>query len=458
MALHKRTAIDPLLKDISGGTHKQVYLFYGERFLCHQAADQIESALVETSGGTIHKIDGSAEEDSKILSRLLSFSLLPGLQIYRVGDSRLFLSRSIGSDIWDKAVKAHENKKEKPAATHLAGLLNIGNISEPDQSVFSNISPGQWQKLFGFSHPETDLSWADRLIGENPTLLSSVSAEDVGQRLCDAVEQGFPAANILILTAENVDKRKKLFLQIKKYGEIIDCSVAGGASRAAVREQEDVIKEMALKTLTEFHKTIEPNAMKLLFERVGFHPVAVVMEMEKLALYVDKRPRITVDDLNLMVSRTKEDAVFELTEALAARELGKSLTILNNLLSDGVHSLAVLASLRNYLRKLLVFRSIQSSGTPPWRRGMAASEFQNSYLPALKETGEWPDLLKGHPYALFMSFNKAAEFTAGGLKRSLSLLLDAEFKLKGSPIPHNIVLEELLISLTKVNRAAPHRI
>ena len=453
MALHKRTDINPLLQDISGGTYKQVYLFYGERFLCRQAADQLETALVAAGGGAVHKIDGSAEDDSRILSRLLSFSLLPGRQIYRVSDSRLFLSKNIGPEIWDKAVKAYENKKEKSAAAHLAGLLSIGNISEPGPSVFTDISPGQWQKLFGFAHPGMDLSWADRLIGENPALLSSTAREDAGQRFCTVVEQGFPPANILLLTAENVDKRKKLFGQIKKYGEIIDCSVAEGASRAAVKEQEDVVREMVLKTLGEFNKTIEPDGMKLLFERIGFHPVAVVMEMEKLALYVDERSRITVDDLNLLVSRTKEDAVFELTEAVGKRALGKSLTILNNLLSDGIHSLAILASLRNYLRKLLVFNSIQSTGTPRWHRGMSASEFQNSYLPGLKESSEWPDLLKGHPYGLFMSFNKAAEFTADTLKKSLSLLLDAEFRLKGAPIPHNIVLEELLISLIKENRA-----
>ena len=360
--------------------------------------------------------------------------------------------------MWDKAVKAWENKKEKNGAKHLAGLLSIGGISEPGPTLFSDISPSQWQKLFGFSHPGKDLAWADRLMAEHQELLLAATKEDASQRFCDAVAQGFPAANILILSAEHVDKRKKLFTQIKKHGEIIDCSVTLGASKAAVKEQEDVVREMALKTLKEFGKTIEPQALKLLFERVGFHPVAVVMEMEKLALYVDDRPRITVDDLNLMVSRTREDAVFELTEALGKRDLAGALTILNNLLSDGVHSLAILASLRNYLRKLLAFRAIQSTASPVWRTGMSASEFQNKYLPAIKDTGEWPELLKGHPYGLFMSFNKAAEFKTGNLKRSLSLLLEAEFRLKGAPIPHYIVLEELLMSLAKANAPFPRRI
>jgi len=84
---------------------------------------------------------------------------------------------------------------------------------------------------------------------------------------------------------------------------------------------------------------------------------------------------------------------------------------------------------------------------PAWVRNMNSNSFQNQYLPVLKEKGVWSELLKGHPYALFMSFSKASEFSLPGLKKALTLVLEAEYRLKGAPIPHNIVLEELLLSL-----------
>lgn len=450
MALHKRIELEPVLGDIRQGSPRQVYLCFGERYLCQQAADKIGEAFLQQGNGAVHALDGSSEDTAGILSRLLSFSLLPGIQIYRVSDTRLFLSRKIGASIWDKAIKAHQGDKRTAAGRHLANLLNLAGITPDGTAVFSDISADQWQKLFGFSHPAQDLSWADKLIGE-AGLTSSPAAGNTDERLISAIKQGFPDNNILLLITENVDKRKKLFTQIKKHGEIIDCSVADGSSRAAVQEQKDVVREMARKTLAEFDKTIEPKALEFLFARVGFHPVAVVMEMEKLALYVDDRPTITVGDLDHMVSRTKEDAIFELTEAFGKRNRANTLIILNNLLKDGVHSLAILASMRNYLRKLLVFRSLQSSETPVWQNRMNAGNFQKHYLPALKDTGAWPELLKGHPYALFMSFSKAAEFSTEALKQSLSHLLEAEFRLKGSPLPPGIVLEELLLSLIKIN-------
>jgi DNA polymerase-3 subunit delta len=80
---------------------------------------------------------------------------------------------------------------------------------------------------------------------------------------------------------------------------------------------------------------------------------------------------------------------------------------------------------------------------------MPARDFQNTYLPALKAEGEWAELLQGHPYALFMSFAKAAEYSCAGLKRWLSLLLAADFRLKGSSLSSRLVLEELLLTLLK---------
>jgi DNA polymerase-3 subunit delta len=117
--------------------------------------------------------------------------------------------------------------------------------------------------------------------------------------------------------------------------------------------------------------------------------------------------------------------------------------------------------MRNFLRRLLIFRSLQALPSPIWHSRISSQEFQNSYLPALKEERLWPDLLKGHPYALYMGFMKAAEFSDELLKQSLALLLQAEFRLKSSPLSSRVVLEELLLTLLKINepitpsRAAP---
>ena len=446
MGLYKRTEIETLLDKITAGERCQVYLCYGERYLCRKAAKRLEERLLE-GGGAVHTLDGSLEDTSKLLSRLRSMTLLPGLQVYRVTDTTLFQSREVGGPLWEKARKARDKDNPGAAARYLRSLLRLGSLNLQGTSVFSDIGSAQWPKLFGFPHPGGKLDWADELVSgieSRPT-----TAQDPVDKLIAAIAEGLPPHNLLLFTAEHVDKRKKLFTTIKKHGAIIDCSVAEGSSRAALQQQKEVIREMVQTALARMHKAIEPRALDLLFERVGFHPVGAVLEIEKVALYVGEHQRITCGDVDQMVGRTREDAIFELTEALGDTTPARVMTVLDHLLSDAVHPLAIIASLRNYLRRLLIFNSLQSREKPPWTP-MSSNDFQHHYLPALKETGVWSDLLKGHPYALYVGFNKAAQHSQSNLKKSLALLLEAEFKLKGSPVPGRVVLEELLFSLAKL--------
>jgi len=453
MALIKRTELPALLKSMEQGEQSMcnIFLFFGERYLCKEAADSLQKCLLGTSaGGSVNTIDGDTEDSSKTLGQLMNFSLLPGRQISRVTDSRLFHSKSVASNIWSKVEQAHDAKKETACRRQLLSFVSLGGLN-PEDSL-AEIDTGQWKTLFGFARPAGDLAWADELLAAATMQKKGAGAGDIAARYVEAFKKGIPPNNVLLLTAESVDKRKQLFTFIKKEGLIVDCSVVAGASAAAQKGQKEVLREMVMKSLAGFQKKMAPQALELLFERVGFHPVAVVMETEKLALYVGDRDLISVEDLEAMVGRTREDALFELTDAFGKQQAARTLILLHRLLEQRIHSLAILATMRNYLRKMLIIRSLQLGSKPTWQSGMNAGQFQKVYLPALKERGEWSDMLKGHPYALFMSFSKAQEFSCTVLKRWLALLLQAEYRLKGAPLPPGLVLEELFLTMLKTKR------
>lgn len=448
MTLIKRAELETGLREGKLQLSSPVFLFFGERFLCREAADLVQNSLLTQMIGSVHTIDGESEDPGQTLARLMSFSLLPGRQIYRVSDSRIFHSKSVASDIWQKATDAFQGGRTKPALSYLRNMLQAVGLEVDGPKFLSEIPVQEWKKIFSFDKPTTDLSWADALLSEAQPVKRSGDAGSI-DRYIEAFDKGLPGGNILLLTAETVDKRQRLFTYLKKNCMVIDCSVASGTNVAAQKEQKDILKEMMLKTLGSFGKKIDAKAVEIFFDRVGFHPVAVVTETEKLAHYVGDRPHITRQDLEAMVARRREDALYELTDAFSKRQTARTLTILTRLLDQGVHSLAILATLRNYLRKHLIFRSLQLRETPGWRQGMQAKEFQNSYLPDLKAQGEWSELLKGHPYALFMNFTRAANYSCSGLKRWLSMLLEAEYRLKGSPLPPQLILEELFLSMLK---------
>ncbi len=448
MTLLKRSELQAALQDGSPTLNSQVFLFFGERFLCKEAADLLQGKLLAAGPGAVQAIDGDREDAGRTLSRLMSYSLLPGRQLFRVSDSRLFHSKTVVEDIWTRAVQAFQGGNSGPARNHLLAMAQAVGLEIEGPTPLSEIPAPEWQKIFAFAKPGDNLQWADQLLGEaqgkNP-----VASANLADRYIETFEKGIPKQNILLLTAETVDKRQRLFTYLKKNGTVVDCSVAVGSGAAAQTEQNEILREMMQKTLTDLQKKIEPRAVEMFFERVGFHPVAVVVETEKLAHSIGDRPTITASDVEEMVSRNREDALYELTDAIGKRQADRALTILSHLLEQGIHELAILSTLRNFLKKQLIFRSLQMRDFPTWRSGMNARDFQNTYLPALKAEEEWGELLQGHPYALFMSFSKAAEYSCSGLKRWLAMLLDAEFRLKGSPLPPRLVIEELLLAMLK---------
>ncbi len=449
MALISRNDLSSLLPRAGAEEIQQVYLFFGERYLCKESADQLQNVLCQEGKGTVHTIDGETEDPGQTLARLMSFSLLPGRQILRVNDSRLFLSTNVSSSLWDKALISFQSDKKTQALRHLRTLTDMVSLEVEQGDRLSEISKERWKELFGFERPAGDLSWADELLIQAGPKKTRTSQGDIGEKYISSLEQPPPKTNILVLCTEHVDKRRKLFLYIKKNGVVVDCSVAAGSTAKARKEQQAVLRELVKNSLEGLGKTIETPALELLFERVGFHPVAAVMESEKLALSVGNKKRISLNDVERMVSRSREDALFELTDAFGKRDKGKTLVILGRLLDNGIHSLAIIATMRNYLKKLLVIRSLQHMANPAYHRGISAGQFQKQYLPALRKSCSQPELLSGHPYALYMNFSKAAELSCTLLKMWLTLLLGAEFRLKGSPLDHKLVLEELFIDMFK---------
>jgi DNA polymerase-3 subunit delta len=175
------------------------------------------------------------------------------------------------------------------------------------------------------------------------------------------------------------------------------------------------------------------------------------MEAEKLALYVGDRKVITREDVDAIIGRTREEALFELTEAVTSGKLEDGLLILDHLQSSGVHGLAILATLRNHIKKLLLIRSLQEVKSPAYAKSLAFPVFQKNYLPKLKEgREEWTNLLwKSHPYGLFMLFRQAARFRCEDLQEGLKELLTAEYRMKGSLVDSRLIMDSLLLNLMR---------
>lgn len=460
MPVFKRRDLDQLSAEITAGEIAPVYLLVGDRFLCREAASRLEAALLPEEahqGGAISTIDGERENPAQTLAKLRTYNLFGTRQIFKVLDSRLLYSKTVAKTLWEKAEKAAAAEEHQEALRQLRAMLGLAGAAPGawQRDNLSQSTANQWQKMFGFAKPG-DVTWAEEILTSAPPEEADGAGGGGGSDPTDAymsaIESGLPPGNILLLLAETADKRKKLYKFLEKRAVIIDLSVDTGGTAPARKEQAEVLKNLVNQTISGFGKKIRPDALDLLLERIGFQPVAAVMEAEKLALYAGKEETITRREVDAMVSRTREEAIFELSEAYSDSDLPRATGVLDRLQRGGMHSLAILGGLRNHVRKLLLARAVQELEGQLCDQRLAFPAFQKNYLPRAREKWEgehkftWPKPFPGHPYALYQLFRQAAKPSSARLRGMLKDLLQAEYRLKGSGVPEKIILSATIFN------------
>lgn len=293
----------------------------------------------------------------------------------------------------------------------------------------------------------------------------------------DFIEKGIPENHYLILTANLVDKRKKIFKEIKNKALIIDCQVASGSRKADIDEQRAVFQTIARQVLSRVDKNLEPRAFTSLIDLTGFDLELFSRNLEKLIVYAGKNPIITNADVSKVISRDKTDPIFNLTNALMEKNTEKTLFYFNSLLNKGFHILQLLRSLENQIRKLILVKccaqQISRSKTLGIKK-MGFNAFKQSILPKVveydkttktdikelnesflnhdskKKSKQNELLLAPNPknaYPVFQIFQKSENFSQKELNRALIFLSDVDYKLKSSSFDAKTTIENFIINI-----------
>jgi DNA polymerase-3 subunit delta len=295
-----------------------VYLIYGEEMLTKNAFDAVLDTLVPASERSINydPLDGTQENIHDIIGRVNTYSLLPGIKVIALRDSRIFYAGQDKDQLLENAKKAYDDDNIKKAAGHVRGLMSFLNLS------YEDIDKSNRQTSLGQSSAlVADDAWLDEIITycrENN--LSVPAAKDDSRTLQLAVEKGFPANNHLIITTDMVDKRRSLFKTLSNKGVVIDCSVPKGDRRADRVVQESVLADRMKAILSAGNKSMGQSTYLALYEMTGFDLRVFSSNLEKLISYVGERQEITITDVESVLQRTKKDPIYELTNALADRK------------------------------------------------------------------------------------------------------------------------------------------
>ena len=462
-----------------------VYLIYGESLLYKSALETLLDVLLPKKNRSFNyeAIDGTNGHIKEVVERINTYSLLVETKVVAICDSKIFYSKQDEGLILQKAKEAYDTQNMKEAAKLLLSLLGILNLSFDDISETNRI-----KSLKLDSDKSSDHEWLDKVIKfckENNLFIPSEAYNvDILQQ---AIEKGFPKRNHLVITTDRVDKRRKLFKIIKKIGMIIDCSVPKGDRRADKIAQEAVLSERMEVLLNRYEKIMDKGAYRAMYEMTGFDIGTFSDNLEKLISYVGNRKRITAKDVAFVLKRTKKDPIYELTNAIADRDIDKSLFFLNSLLMEKFHPLQILASMTNQIRKLLVIRDFaESDHGSSWYPEMQYAQFNKNVMASVQSYNKellgqienWDDMLLGdmdgdtqqkkkkretkkrkpvtdleipdNPYPVYKMLIKSEKFTKNELIDDIEHLSQADFRLKYTKQRPKIILEEAILWICKV--------
>jgi DNA polymerase III subunit delta len=471
------------LKDRKSGDFAQVYLIYGQELLYKNSLEALVCALIPESQRSLgyEPVEGANENIKEAIERSNTYSLLSGTKVIAICDSKIFYSKQDQDKLFEKAKQAYDSDDIKKAAIYFLSLLDVLNLSYDDVS-----KENRTQTLKLDIDRLGDDQWIDKIVTfciENKLAISS--QEDNADVLQRAVEKGFPKGNHLIITTDMADKRRKLFKTIREQGMIIDCSVPTGDRRADRMAQEEILSERMNEILGQSGKKMDKNAYMALNEMTGFDLRTFSNNLQKLISYVGDKKNITADDVKSVLKRTKKDPIYDLTNAVSERDLGKSFFFLDTLLADNFHPLQVLAAITNQIRRLLLVKDfVESFQGREWHGGVPFHEFKSRIMPAIQaydadlqgKLETWDRMLSKHtgkdhqpsktrgkkknvrpvtdlviaknpknPYPVYQMLLKSERFITDELIAILEVLGQTDLSLKSTRQNPKLVLEKLIL-------------
>lgn len=201
------------------------------------------------------------------------------------------------------------------------------------------------------------------------------------ERLAAYLEQGSPPS-ALILVAEGLDRRRKLFNVIRKVGE------AQEFPRLSVRQLPSWISDWARQQDRRF----DPDAVEALIALVGPGLRQMAMELEKLLAFTGGKVRITKRDVDAAVSRLSESTIFMLVDAIGEKRADQAFRHVADILQEEAAPYVLFMIARQFrmllrasvllARKKSVTVVQESLGVPPFVARRISEQARNFPLAA----------------------------------------------------------------------------
>lgn len=218
----------------------------------------------------------------------------------------------------------------------------------------------------------------------------------------------------LVLTCEALDKRKKAYKRLTEHAVIVELK------RPYDNQLLDWIDYLAHKQGVK----VTREAAAMIKQFVGASLTEINNELLKLKDYCGERSPIEANDVLQVVSHSRVDRIFDLTDAIGRKDRATALHTLANLLEHGQNEVGALAMITRHFRILSLLKEGQREGLSGQRlatKGGIPSFLMPQYQEQLRLWDE----------------NK--------IHRTFAVLLDTDRALKSSTVPPHVWLENFVL-------------
>jgi len=249
-----------------------------------------------------------------------------------------------------------------------------------------------------------------------------------------------PAA-VLIFVADHIsipsDARRMDMTDKDRYDRIRETlgEYCGIVELARV-EEGDGMRWVIAQAQTEGVK-VDQDAARELVDALGADMMLVSRELEKLVLYSGEKKHVTLGDVETMVLAAKQRSLYELTEAISAKDKARALAVLDALLSTSEGDDAAIGHLymlaRTFRQMLVILEKNVRDSRAIWQ-----ALWQGFRVP---------------PFAAEDVIRQARRYKSRReLTRALRLIARADMGLRSNAPSKRLVLENLIMQLCEEPR------
>lgn len=236
-------------------------------------------------------------------------------------------------------------------------------------------------------------------------------------RLVDMVKNMPETAHLIFVEAE-VDKRNKLYKAVTANGYAALCEI----------QDEATLKKWVLGLLKKENKQITADALNLLLDKTGTNMENIKREVEKLVCYKYYDEGITAQDVEELCTIQLQNRIFEMVEAVAARNQKTALALYYDLLALKEAPMKILALIARQFNMLLQVKEMKQKGYPEstiaQQTGLNAYFLKKKYIP------------------------QAAQFQLSKLEDALRMCVEADERVKTGKMPDILSVELIIVGLS----------